>query len=62
MTNGTRVKVSMETQSYKIVSTRAHEASGRKIIYRLLHSRVPNIEGTNSDVQSNLVTLEFNNR
>ena len=31
MTNGTRVKVSMETQSYKIVSTRAHEASGRKI-------------------------------
>ena len=61
LTNDTGVIPSMEPQAYKLVSTHAHEISGWKIIYRLLHARVPNIGGMNGDVKSDLATLILNN-
>ena len=61
MTNGTCVKSSMTYQAYKVVSTHSREISGRKIISIILHSRSPNLGGTNGDVQSDLFTLEFKN-
>ena len=61
MTNGTCVKYSMENWAYKVVSTRAHEISGCKILSRVLHPRVPHLGSMNGDVQYDLATLEFNN-
>ena len=51
----------MKNQAYKVVSTHANEISGRKILSRLLHSRAPNLGGTNVDVQYDLSTLAFKN-
>ena len=51
----------MAPQYYKVVSTHDHENSGWTILYRLLHSRAPYIEGMNGDVQYDLATLAFNN-
>ena len=51
----------METQAYKIVSTYAHEISGWTILYRLLNSRAPQLEGINGGVQSDIATLAFRN-
>ena len=61
MNNCTCAKSSMEPHAYKFFKTCAHEISGWKIISRLLHSRAPNIGGTNGDVQSDLATLAFKN-
>ena len=61
MANGTCVKASMLPQAYKVVSTHAHEISGWNILYRLIHSRAPNLGGMNGDVQYDLATLAFNN-
>ena len=61
MTNDTCVKSSMTPQAYKIIRTHPHEISGCTIIYRLIHSRAPNIGWTNGDVHSDLATLVFNN-
>ena len=51
----------MAPQSYKVVSTHAHEISGRKIPFRLLNSHAPHLGGMNGDVQSDIATLEFKN-
>ena len=61
ITNDTRVKSSMPPQAYKIISTHAHEISGWTILSRLLHSHAPHLGGINSDVESDLATLAFNN-
>ena len=61
MTNYTCVKPSMAPQAYKVFSTHAHEISGWTILSRLLHSSAPHIGGMNGDVQSDIVTLSFNN-
>ena len=61
ITNDTLEKSSMATQSYKVVSTHAHEISGRTIISRLLHSCATNLGGMNVDVQYDLATQELNN-
>ena len=62
MNNDTCVKYSMAPQAYKVVNNHAHEISGWRIIYRLLHLRAPHIGGMNCDVQSDISTLVFNNR
>ena len=55
--NYTCVKYSMAPQDYKVIITRAHEISGWKILYRLLHYRFPHLGGINGDAQSDLNTL-----
>ena len=60
-TNYTCVKSFMEPCTYKVVNTHAHEISGRKTLFRLLHSCVPNLKGINGGVWSDLSTLAFNN-
>ena len=62
MTNDTCLKSSMALQAYKVVRTHAHETSGWTILSRLLDSRSPNIGWMNGDVESDISTLEFNNR
>ena len=59
LNNDTCVKYSMATQAYKVVNIHAHEISIWTIISILIHAHAPQIGGTNSDVQSNLPTLEF---
>ena len=61
MTNDTCVKYSMSSQSYKVVNTHAHEISGYTIISIIPHSRAPHLGGMNSDVKSDIATMEFNN-
>ena len=51
----------MAPQAYKIFSTHAHDISVWTILSRLIHSRDPNVGGTNGDVQYDLATLAFNN-
>ena len=51
----------MEPQDYNVVNTHAHEISGWKILYRLIHSRVSSLGGTNGDVKSDLATPALNN-
>ena len=51
----------METQSYKFVSTHAHEISGWNILSRPFHPSATHLGGMNGDVQSDLATLAFNN-
>ena len=52
----------MEPQSYKVVSTHAHEILVWKIISRLIHSYAPDIGGMNGDFNSDQPPLVFNNR
>ena len=51
----------MAHQDYKVVNTHANEISGWEILSRLLHARSPYLGGINSDVNSDLSTLAFNN-
>ena len=51
----------MAPQSYKVISTHAHEISVWTILSRLLHSRPPHLGGMNGDVQYDLSTLAFKN-
>ena len=51
----------MESQAYKVVSTHAHEISGWKILYIIIHSLAPHLGGVNGDVQSDIATLAFKN-
>ena len=51
----------MAPQAHMVVNTHDYEISGWKIIFRLIHSRDPNIGGMNSDVQYELSNLAFNN-
>ena len=51
----------MKPQSYKVVSTYAHDISGWTILSRLIHSRSPHPGGMNGDVQSDISTLDFKN-
>ena len=51
----------MVPQSYKGVIDNSNEISVWTILSRLLHARDPHLGGTNSDVQSDLATLAFNN-
>ena len=61
MTNDNCVKYSMAPQSYKAVSTHAHEISVWTILSRLIHSSAPHLGGMNDDVQYDIATLAFNN-
>ena len=51
----------MAPQAYKVVGTHDHEISGWNILYRLLHSHAPHLEGINGDVKSDISTLAFKN-
>ena len=51
----------MAPQSYKIVSTHAHEILGWTILSILLHSRAPNLGVMNGDVKYDIATLAFRN-
>ena len=62
LANDTCVKFSMEPQDYKVVNIHAQEISGWKFLSRLIHGNTPNTGGMNYDVQSDLPTLELNNR
>ena len=51
----------MVPQAYNVFSTHAHEISVCTVLFRLLHSRAPQLWGMNGDVQSDLSTLDFKN-
>ena len=61
MTYDTCEKSSMTPQVYKVVSTHAHKISYWTILYRLIHSGAPQLEGINGDAQSDLAILDFKN-
>ena len=45
-----------------VVNNHAHEISGWKILFRLIHARALHLGGMTGDVQSDLATLELKNR
>ena len=52
----------MVPQSYKVVSTHDNEILGWTILSRLIHSCAHHLGGMNSDIKSDLSTLELKNR
>ena len=62
LTNNTYVKYSMEHQAYIVVNYHDHEISVWKILSRIIHARAYNPGGMNGDLQSDISTLESNNR
>ena len=61
MTIDTCEKSSMAPQYYKVISTNTDEISGWTILSIITHSRDLHLGGMNSDVQSDLATLDFKN-